>query len=39
MVDNMDDYTFPFSTCEKPQEGIAQPYSFYTNIISVVIIF
>jgi len=32
------DYIFPFSTCEIPQEGIAQPFSFFINIISIFIV-
>ena len=35
----MSDYTFPFDTCEKPnKKGIAQPYSFFFNFISTLII-
>ena len=33
------EFTFPFSTCEKPnKKGIAQPYSFLLNIFSILII-
>jgi hypothetical protein len=33
-------YTFPFSTCEKPNKnGIAQPYSTFLNFINCLIIF
>ena len=36
----MNEYTFPFSTCEKPNKnGIAQPYSSLFNIINCIIIF
>jgi len=36
----MNEYTFPFNTCEKPnKEGIAQPYSALFNIINCLIIF
>jgi hypothetical protein len=36
----MSEYTFPFSTCEKPNtSGIAQPYSSLLNLINCVIIF
>jgi len=36
----MSEYTFPFSTCEKPNKnGIAQPYSSLLNFINCVIIF
>jgi len=32
-------YTFPFSTCEKPSDGLlAQPYSVFFNIIGCIII-
>jgi hypothetical protein len=34
-----EDFIFPFSTCEKPNKrGIAQPYSFIINLISICII-
>jgi hypothetical protein len=33
------EYTFPFHTCEKPQKGIAQPYSALFNLINCIIIF
>jgi hypothetical protein len=37
MVD--DDFIFPFSTCERPNKrGIAQPYSFFVNLLSIFII-
>jgi hypothetical protein len=36
----MSEYTFPFSTCEKPNKnGIAQPYSSLFNLINCIIIF
>lgn len=36
----MSGYTFPFSTCEKPNKnGIAQPYSSLLNLINCLIIF
>ena len=36
----MSEYTFPFSTCEKPNKyGIAQPYSSLLNLINCMIIF
>ena len=36
----MSEYTFPFSTCEKPNKtGIAQPYSSLLNLINCLIIF
>jgi len=36
----MSEYTFPFSTCEKPNKnGIAQPYSSLLNFINCIIIF
>ena len=36
----MSEYTFPFSTCEKPNtRGIAQPYSSLLNLINCLIIF
>ena len=36
----MSEYTFPFSTCEKPNTtGIAQPYSSLLNLINCLIIF
>lgn len=36
----MNEYTFPFSTCEKPNKnGIAQPYSSLLNLINCIIIF
>lgn len=36
----MSNYTFPFSTCEKPNiNGIAQPYSSLLNLINCLIIF
>jgi len=36
----MSEYTFPFDTCEKPNEnGIAQPYSVLFNLINCIIIF
>jgi len=36
----MNEYIFPFHTCEKPnQSGIAQPYSVFFNLISCFIIF
>jgi len=36
----MSEYTFPFSTCEKPNKnGIAQPYSSALNLINCLIIF
>jgi len=36
----MSEYTFPFSTCEKPNKvGIAQPYSSALNLINCIIIF
>jgi hypothetical protein len=32
-------YTFPFSTCERPNKnGISQPYSVFFNLISCFII-
>jgi hypothetical protein len=35
----MNEYTFPFSTCEKPNKnGIAQPYSAFFNLINCIII-
>jgi hypothetical protein len=35
----MSEYTFPFSTCEKPNKiGIAQPYSSVLNLINCIII-
>jgi len=35
-----DEFTFPFSTCEKPNKtGVAQPYSFFINIFSISVIF
>ena len=35
----MNEYTFPFSTCEKPNKnGIAQPYSSLLNLINSIII-
>lgn len=38
--DEKDEFTFPFSTCEKPNdEGIAQPYSFFLNIFSISVVF
>jgi len=37
--DQEKEFTFPFSTCEKPRdEGVAQPYSFFINVLSVLII-
>ena len=34
------EYTFPFSTCEKPNKsGIAQPYSVLLNLINCIIVF
>jgi hypothetical protein len=37
--DDENEFTFPFSTCERPNEiGIAQPYSFLVNIVSIIII-
>jgi len=36
----MNEYTFPFSTCEKPNKnGIAQPYSSLINLVNCLIIF
>jgi hypothetical protein len=36
----MSEYTFPFSTCEKPNKnGIAQPYSSFLNLVNSLIIF
>jgi hypothetical protein len=36
----MNEYTFPFDTCEKPNKnGIAQPYSSLFNLINCLIIF
>jgi hypothetical protein len=36
----MTEYTFPFSTCEKPNKnGIAQPYSSLLNLFNCIIIF
>jgi hypothetical protein len=36
----MNEYTFPFDTCEKPNEkGISQPYSAIVNAINCLIIF
>ena len=36
----MSEYTFPFNTCEKPnQKGVAQPYSVLFNVINCIIIF
>jgi len=36
----MSEYTFPFSTCEKPNKnGIAQPYSALFNFINCLIVF
>lgn len=36
----MSEYTFPFTTCEKPNKnGIAQPYSALFNLINCIIIF
>lgn len=36
----MSEYTFPFSTCEKPNKsGIAQPYSSLLNLINCLVIF
>jgi hypothetical protein len=36
----MNEYTFPFSTCEKPNKyGISQPYSSLLNLINCLIIF
>jgi hypothetical protein len=36
----MNEYTFPFNTCEKTKEGImAQPYSVVLNLINCLIIF
>ena len=36
----MNQYTFPFNTCEKTQKhGIAQPYSSYVNLLNCAIIF
>jgi hypothetical protein len=36
----MSEYTFPFSTCEKPNKnGIAQPYSSLLNLVNCIIIF
>jgi len=36
----MKEYTFPFSTCEKPnKKGIAQPWSAAVNVLSIFIIF
>jgi hypothetical protein len=33
------EYTFPFSTCEKPNKnGISQPYSVFFNLVSCIII-
>jgi len=34
----MKEYTFPFSTCEKPKKGIAQPWSAAVNVLSIFII-
>jgi hypothetical protein len=35
-----EEFLFPFSTCEKPNNiGIAQPYSFLINIVSLLVIF
>jgi hypothetical protein len=34
-----DDFIFPFSTCEKPNKsGLAQPYSVFVNLLSIIII-
>ena len=38
-MNKKDDFMFPFSTCEKKKEGIAQPYSVFVNFISICIIF
>jgi len=39
MQKNNNEYIFPFSTCETPNEnGIAQPYSVAVNVISICII-
>jgi len=37
-TNNKIDYTFPFNTCEKKREIIAQPYSVFVNLINCVII-
>ena len=34
----MKDYLFPFSTCEKPKKGIAQPWSVAVNVVSIFVI-
>ena len=37
--ENGDDFLFPFSTCERPnKEGISQPYSVLTNMLSILVI-
>ena len=36
----MNEYTFPFNTCEKPnKKGIAQPYSSLINLLNCIIIY
>lgn len=36
----MNEYTFPFNTCEIPnKKGVAQPYSALFNLINCIIIF
>jgi uncharacterized membrane protein len=35
----MNEYNFPFDTCEKKQDIIAQPYSVFVNLINCLIIF
>ena len=38
-MEDKNEYTFPFSTCEKPKKnGIAQPYSSLINFVNCVII-
>lgn len=39
MVRYMSEYTFPFHTCETPQQGIAQPYSALVNLVNCMVIF